>query len=253
MLNIKNILILFLIFLILFLGFFLIKITYFLIILTLFIGILAYGSFYIGSNFYMRTYCFTKKTNNEISITFDDGPNSIVTPKVLDILKEYDIKATFFCIGNKIAENESILKRIYNEGHIIGNHSYSHSIYFDFFSYKKILNELNETDNIIFKLINKKPKLFRPPYGVTNPLISKASKKNNYFNIGWNIRSLDTIKNEKEVLDRVFKKLKSGSIVLFHDNNNKIISILPGFIEYAINKNLKIISLDKLLKIDAYE
>ena len=138
MLNIKNILILFLIFLILFLGFFFVKLTYLLIVLAIFIGILAYGSFYIGSNFYLKTYCYAPKNNNEISITFDDGPNSIVTPKLLDILKEYDIKATFFCIGNKIQGNESIIQRINNEGHLIGNHSYSHSVYFDFFSYKKI-------------------------------------------------------------------------------------------------------------------
>ncbi len=250
MLNIKTTNILFII---LFLAlcilrcFIFVNIIFFILLLVEYLLLLIYGSIFINSNFYIKTICSITNDNKEIAITFDDGPVKEITPLILDVLKEFDIKAAFFCIGNNIVNNKSILKQIDNEGHIIGNHSFSHSNYFDFFSSKKMTEELIKTEDIIFQTIGKKVTYFRPPYGVTNPALKKAVNKMNYTVIGWSLRSFDTkYKDPAKILSRVTKKLKSGDIILFHDINPEIINVLRSFIKYALSNNYKFVRLDKL-------
>ena len=115
-----------------------VNIIFFILLLVEYLLLLIYGSIFINSNFYIKTICSKTNDNKEIAITFDDGPVKEITPLILDVLEEFDIKAAFFCIGNNIVNNKSILKQIDNKGHIIGNHSFSHSNYFDFFSSKKM-------------------------------------------------------------------------------------------------------------------
>ncbi len=251
MLNIKTTNILFII---LFLAlcilrcFIFVNIIFFILLLVEYLLLLIYGSVFINSNFYIKTICSKTNNNNEIAITFDDGPVKEITPLILDVLKEFDVKAAFFCIGNNIINNKSILKQIDNEGHIIGNHSFSHSNYFDFFSSKKMTEELIKTEDIIFQTIGKKVTYFRPPYGVTNPALKKAVNKMNYTVIGWSLRSFDTkYKDPAKILSRVTKKLKSGDIILFHDINPEIINVLRNFIKYALSNNYKFVRLDKLI------
>ena len=225
-----------------------VNIIFFILLLVEYLLLLTYGSVFINSNFYIKTICSKTNDNKEIAITFDDGPVKEITPLILDVLKEFDVKAAFFCIGNNIVNNKSILKQIDNEGHIIGNHSFSHSNYFDFFSSKKMTEELIKTEDIIFQTIGKKVTYFRPPYGVTNPALKKAVNKMNYTVIGWSLRSFDTkYKDPSKILSRVTKKLKSGDIILFHDINPEIINVLRNFIKYALSNNYKIVRLDKLI------
>lgn len=252
MLNIKTITISFvsLLMILNLLNFFIISISFifFVLLIAFYVLIFIYSSFYINSNIYIKTICSKPNNNREITITFDDGPVKEITPLILDVLKEFDIKAAFFCIGKRIVDNESILKQIDNEGHIIGNHSFSHSNYFDFFSSKKMTEELIKTEDIIFQTIGKKVTYFRPPYGVTNPALKKAVNKMNYTVIGWSLRSFDTkYKDPAKILSRVTKKLKSGDIILFHDINPEIINVLLSFIKYALSNNYKFVRLDKLL------
>ena len=135
------------------------------------------------------------------------------------------------------------------EGHIIGNHSYSHHYLFDFFTKEKMLRDLSKMDKALKNAQGKKPLFFRPPYGVTTPAMKSVMKLGNYTAIGWNIRSLDTvIKNEEKLFKRVTSSLKPGAIILFHDTSKTTINILPGFIEYSISKGYTFERLDTLLK-----
>src|SRR4249919_2505456 len=104
--------------------------------------IVFYGCYYIGSNFFIKVICSAKTDQKEIAISFDDGPATNFTPEISQLLKQENIKATFFCIGNRIAGNENILRQIKEHGHIIGNHSYSHHFWFDIFSSKRMLDDL---------------------------------------------------------------------------------------------------------------
>ena len=212
-----------------------------------------YGCYYVGSNFFIKIVCSANTENKEIAISFDDGPAVNFTPEILHLLKQENIKAAFFCIGNRIAGNENIVKQIIADGHIIGNHSFSHHFWFDMFSSKKMLDDLQQMDHEMEKLTGLQPKLFRPPYGVTNPNLKKAVIKGGYTPVGWSIRSMDTvIKDEKKLLHKISRSLKPGAIFLFHDTSKTTVNALPAFIKEVKNKGYNIIPLDKLLLLKPY-
>ena len=154
------------------------------------------------------------KDKKEIALSFDDGPNTQFTPQLLDILLENKIKATFFCLGEKINTQNSLVKKIDAQGHIIGNHSFSHSVLFDFKRPSRMLKEINATNESIYKAIGKKPKFFRPPFGITNSFLARAIEKTNMISIGWSLRSLDTVKKQEKVLKRIKRKISPGDIIL---------------------------------------
>ena len=215
--------------------------------------VVFYGCYYIGSNFFIKIICSANTDQREIAISFDDGPASNYTTEILQLLKKDNIKATFFCIGNRIAGNEQILKKITEDGHIIGNHSYSHHFWFDIFSSQKMLDDLKRMDQETERVIGIVPKLFRPPYGVTNPNLKKAIIKGKYTPVGWSVRSMDTvIRNEKKLLGKINRSLKPGAVFLFHDTSKTTVNILPEFIREVKNKGYHIIPLDKLLHLTPY-
>lgn len=230
--------------------------TYWSIVIVLFVYSLVvfYGCYFINSNFFIQTVCKANTDKKEIAISFDDGPVQQYTPEVLQVLKQHSIQAAFFCIGNRIHGNEVLLKQVHEEGHIIGNHSFTHSAWFDLFSHQRMSEELSMADETIKKVTGCKPHLFRPPYGVINPNVKKAIEKGNYVPLGWSMRSYDTvIKDEKKLLRRITRSIKPGNIFLFHDTSKTTLNILPIFIQHVQQKGFSITRLDKLLDINAYE
>lgn len=225
----------------------------FAILLVLYAAALAYGSYNVRSNFYVKTISSANTPLKQIAISFDDGPAKDYTPQILQILKEHEVKAAFFCIGKRIKENEDLLKQVHEEGHIIGNHSYSHDLWFDLFSAKKMYEDLQMMNSVMEKTIGKKPKLFRPPYGVTNPNLKKAIQQSRYITVGWNIRSMDTVvKDARKLLAKVTASLKPGAVVLFHDTSKTTLDILSAFIKQAREMGYEIVRLDKLLNLEPY-
>lgn len=221
---------------------------------AVFLALIIYGSVIIQSNFHTQAYCYANTSEKEIALSFDDGPNREYTPQVLSILAQYDASATFFVIGKNIPGNESILKQIDAAGHSIGNHSYTHSFFVDFKSMQGFKNELNQTAESVFNVIGKRLKLFRPPYGVTTPHLVKASNLLNYSIIGWTIRSFDTTAVTPQIITRrVQIKIKPGAIILFHDASDKTIQVLKQTLRFAKKNGYKIVSIEQLLKIKAYE
>ena len=189
-----------------------------LILLVFVVLFLFYASYSIQSGIYMKAFCRKQTDEKIVALTFDDGPDAIQTTKVLDILKEYNVPATFFCIGSKIKRNENIIKRIVAEGHTIGNHSYVHTWKFPFHSVKQMIADLKQCQQLLEEASQQKVNWFRPPYGVTNPTLAKVVKKLGYKIIGWNIRTLDTQSlSHERVIMRIRKRLRPGSIILLHD------------------------------------
>lgn len=189
-----------------------------------------------------RSYFLESETVKDrgLILTFDDGPDPNITPQVLRILKKYDVKATFFVIGKKAREHPEILKQIHEDGHLIGNHSYSHNTEWTFMSTPKIIEELQKTENEIEKAIGNSHKLFRPPFGVTNPHIAIGVGKMELDTLGWNIRSIDTkAKNATELLTKMKQKVsKKSGIVLLHDNLDLMPEFLEQFLQYCKEKNI---------------
>ncbi len=231
-----------------------IEIKYFILVGALWFLIVFIGSSFIGFNYHIKTYCSNPSIKgNKIAITFDDGPNEM-TISVLEVLKRYNAKATFFCVGKNIETYPDILKNIINEGHVIGNHTYSHAPFFDFYNKEQVIAELEKTDNLIASVLGQQTTLFRPPYGVTNPSIRKALAVTNHKTIGWNIRSLDgIIKNEKFLINRIIKRIKPGGIVLLHDTSMVTVNVLEQLLSFLEKNNYSVVPLEELLNIKAYE
>ena len=183
-----------------------------------------------------QVWCFSPKEKN-IYLTFDDGPTPEITDWVLDTLGQYNAKATFFCIGQNIEQNSDIFKRIYSNGHAIGNHTYEHLNGWKT-SNNDYLNSVLKTEEIINKyFISDKKKLFRPPYGKIKRTQTKSLVKNNYNIIMWTVLSADFDHNidENKCLDNVIKSAENGSIIVFHDSEkafDKLKVILPKALAY---------------------
>jgi peptidoglycan/xylan/chitin deacetylase (PgdA/CDA1 family) len=231
-----------------------IEIKYFVMVVCLWFLIVFWGSAFIDSNYHVKTYCSNPlETEKKIAITFDDGPNEM-TVLVLDVLRKYNAKATFFCIGKNIETHPDILKKIADEGHTVGNHSYSHSPFFDFYGKNQVIAEIEQTDALIENVTAKKTTVFRPPYGVTNPSIRRALEVTQHKTIGWNIRSLDgVVKNEKFLLDRIIKRIKPGGVVLLHDTSIQTVNVLEHLLSFLQKNNYSVVPLEELLNIKAYE
>ena len=212
-----------------------------------------WGCINVSSNFFLPIICKADTNKKEIAISFDDGPAENFTAEILQVLKNENIKATFFCIGNRIARNENILRQIKEEGHIIGNHSHSHHFWFDMYSSKKMQADLKQMDNEVERVTGLKPRLFRPPYGVTNPNLKKAIIEGGYTPVGWSVRSLDTVaKDEQQLLKKINASIKPGAVFLFHDTCKITLDVLPQFIKEVKKQGYNIIPLHKLLDLQPY-
>jgi peptidoglycan/xylan/chitin deacetylase (PgdA/CDA1 family) len=222
-------------------------------LISLYLGISVAMAFLPCSNFHHPVICKGKTEKKMVSITFDDGPDPIKTPGILDVLKKNNATATFFCIGHKLRGNEQILTRINEEGHLIGNHSFSHSKWFDFFPARKMSAELMETDRIIRDITGKSPLFFRPPFGVVNPMVSKALKHMPWKTVCWNIRSLDTMgSNQRKIMNHIIYHLKPGSIILMHDFTPFVENCLDELLVRIDEAGYDIAPLDILLNTSAY-
>ncbi len=220
----------------------------FVLLILIFIGVIAWGSFDIRLNYFLKS--FNKNfeiKEKKIALTFDDGPTEL-TPKFLELLKQNNTKATFFCIGKQIEKHPEIFKQIIENGHEIGNHTFSHDNKTGFLSTKKMMEEIVKCDKTI-ENFGISTSLYRPPFGVSNPNIAKAISNLNKKSIGWNIRSLDTIlKDPEKIFKRIQKKIKPGSIILLHDTSEKSAEVLEKLLLFLEQNQYETVTVSELIK-----
>ena len=204
----------------------------FLLVLTLFISVIPVDA---------KTFPIEDKEKT-IYLTFDDGPSKIITRDVLPILKEYDVRATFFIIGYKIHGKEDIIKKIYEDGHSIGVHTYSHKYKKIYSSEESFLDEMNETADEVKSIIGVHPNVIRFPFGSKNHLTPSLLLKlhdNNYRIYDWNASISDGL-NPSLPPDKFFKEATrkcvspSRIFLLMHsdDPNKNTCKALPKIIKY---------------------
>jgi len=221
--------------------------------LLIWLVFVSIGSFHIRLNFFLKgLHSNHASVNPTISLTFDDGPDITWTPKVLDLLKKYNAKATFFVIGSQVQKYPELVKRIIEEGHELGNHTYSHSETFGFKTREKVEQELVKTNEVVKNVTGKKLNLYRPAFGVTNPRIASVVTKLNLLVIGWSVRSLDTKNSKEKVLTKLKKSIQKGDIVLLHDTSDKTVQILTQLLIFLETKKLKSVPVSTLLNVNAY-
>lgn len=185
-----------------------------------------------------------KKQQKLVALTFDDGPNAATTPQALDILAKYHVKGTFFMLGKNIAGNEQLVKRVHDEGHEIGNHSWSHP-QLPTLALEQAKKQIEDTQAALRAVIGESPKMMRPPYGAINNTLRNAVDMS--F-IMWNVDSLDwKNRNTGSIMEQVKKQTYPGSIILMHDIHQTTINALPSVIEYLKKNGYTLVTVSELL------
>ncbi len=223
------------------------------VLILIWLLITGYGVANIRSGYFLKSLSNNSKINQrKIAITFDDGPDPN-TLEVLKILDKYGVRCTFFCIGKQVEKYPEIVREITKKNHVIGNHTFSHDKLIDMYGTERFTNEIKDADRIIEKYTTRRPLLFRPPYGITNPNIAKAVKATGHTVIGWNKRSFDTtIPSEKVILRRITKNLKNGDVILLHDTKTITLSVLEQLLLFLQRNNFTTVTIDELFSIQAY-
>jgi peptidoglycan/xylan/chitin deacetylase (PgdA/CDA1 family) len=224
-------------------------------LLLVYMGITAGMAFFPASGYYYReVLTHGDRSKNFLSLTFDDGPDAQNTSFVLDILKKHNIKAVFFIIGKKIRGNEELLKRMVDEGHVIGNHTWSHTNLWDLYSSGRMADDIWRNILETERITGKRMKLFRPPYGVINPMVAKAIRKTAVKVVIWSFRSFDTSCGDPGLLlAKTLENARPGDVMLFHDNVGSTAGILEKIIVSLQKRGFSFIPLDEMLKLQTYE
>lgn len=230
------------------------------LIIGIIVLVLIVSGIFFGTFYYIYYYREIKDLSNinGICLTFDDGPHPIFTPQILDILKSHNIKATFFLIGQAAKKYPEIVKRIYEEGHSIGNHSWSHNLLL-WGSYRKIYQEVVTVQNFLKEKHGICPKYFRPPYGVTGPSLKKVLEQEHLKIIYWTCSMLDWKPHHSKALrNRFLNYLNKSTVYLMHDGvidsslktRQATVDILNEVIPIATNQGFRFLSLDEATSTD---
>lgn len=190
-----------------------------------------------------------------IALTFDDGPDEDFTPQILDILKKYNVKATFYVIGEKVQYNKKIIKRQYEEGHEIGNHTYTH-INVSKNGYNKIKKEIGDTQSAVKSVTGIYPKTFRPPYRAISKDMCDIIKEKDMNIVLWSY--VDARDWESPGVCSIVKSIESGiqngCIILLHDYNkirvpkSQTIEALDIIIPNLLEKGYKFVTISELIE-----
>ncbi len=166
-----------------------------------------------------RVFSNAKTTQKVVALTFDDGPYPPYTEQVLDVLKEYNVPATFFVVGKNVEKYPELVKRIADEGHQIGNHTYHHIDLLKA-NRKVIAEEIDNTSKAILSAAGISPRLMRPPHGFRDPAVMEMMAERNMKVVEWSVMSRDwTNPGVDTIVERTVKKVKNGSIILMHDGD----------------------------------
>lgn len=171
-----------------------------------------------------------------VALTFDDGPDPVDTPKLLDLLRQKDVKATFFVVGKLTDQYPEIVRRAWAEGHLVANHTWSHDPLFCFLRPRRLRAEIERGTESIRRSCGFRPRFFRSPVGLRHPLLAPCLEALGLEYISWSIRTLDTFTTNSSVLvRRILDKTESGDIILLHDHlprgTSAMLEALPRVID----------------------
>lgn len=220
----------------------------------LFTGILmvSLGVFRIKMSFFVDSICEISETRKWVALTFDDGPHE-QTRRLLGILDEYNVKATFFCIGTEVEKFPGTVLQIINAGHSIGSHTLTHNWKYLLPGSGIVKKEIAQGIDILHKISGKKPVLFRPPFGITTPVLGKTIRSLGLKSIGWNIRTSDTMTTDgNKVISKIIKQIKPGAVILMHDRLESTVDVVPQIIGEIRKLGYEMVSMETALKTRIY-
>lgn len=179
-----------------------------------------------------------------IALTFDDGPNSTWTPKLLEGLKERGVKATFFVIGEKAEQNPDLIKQMFDEGHIVGNHTFTH-VQLTRLNDVEACEEITKTNEILKEITGTYPQFIRPPFGSWNDNLECGITM---FPVMWTIDTLDwTTKNTDKVVNKAVSQARDNAIILLHDNYESSVDAALRIVDELQEKGYEFVTVEELL------
>jgi peptidoglycan-N-acetylglucosamine deacetylase len=207
-------------------------------------------STWLGAN--VRRLPDASVTRNEVSLTIDDGPNPAITPAVLDLLDEYQARATFFCIARHAQLHPALCREIVRRGHSVQNHSHAHAHSFSVWGPKAMARDIAHAQDHLSQITGEKPRFFRAPAGLRNPFLDPVLHRQGLQLVSWTRRGFDTVKSDPTVVQaRLTRGLAAGDILLLHDGNVAhsaqgkpvILEVLPNLLRQFQQNGLRTVTL----------
>jgi len=199
-------------------------------------------------------------TGRDVVLTFDDGPAEPFTGQILEILRQYRVPAAFFCCGKNVERFPDVVRRIETEGYAVGNHTYSHPLFY-FKSRAVIDRELDRTQDAIERATGSWPRLFRPPYGVRWFGLFPALRQRGLTNVQWSDTGYDWVERHApaDIARKALAKLRPGGVILLHDGReprqvgqvdaSRTVAALPAILEGAQAAGFNFVSIEKFLPV----
>ncbi len=222
------------------------------LVFTAFAVVVGLGVMFPQLSLFGPFICRGPSAQKRVALTFDDGPDAQSTPALLDWLREEKIPAAFFAVGARVAAHPELAARIVREGHLLENHSFSHSYATNFFGVARLREEMRRTQNAVQEATGRAPELFRPPMGLSNPRTFRAAKLEGLRVIGWSARGLDTQCRDPEVVvRRILRRVRPGGIILLHDGNipaARVLATVKLLLAGLRERGYEVVRVDELLK-----
>ena len=186
----------------------------------------------------------TEDVKPRLALTFDDGPHPVYTPKLLDGLKERNVKATFFVVGKNIEGREDIIKRMDEEGHLIGNHTYDH-VKITGLPEEEACAQITKTSELVKEITGKNTEFVRPPFGAWDKKLECGFEM---FPVLWSIDPLDwTTKNVDAVVQKVLSRAEENSIILLHDYYDSSVEAALKIVDALLERGFEFVTVDELV------
>lgn len=219
---------------------------------ALYLVILVVGTVRISWRYFLPAHIHGPRSKAQVTLTFDDGPDRY-TLDVADCLTRHGVAGTFFLIGKKVADRPEVVQSLFAKGHTVGNHGFHHR-WSDPLRFNSTISAgIRQTNTLIEDLTGKRPRFYRPPFGITNPRIAKAVTATRMVPIGWDVRSFDTVLGVSDRLSRRLKaQVRNGSIILLHDTGEGMVGFLDAFIPWLQSEGYHIVPLEQLIDDKAY-
>jgi len=208
------------------------------------------GVSWIRLGFFVPAICRGEEGANRVALTFDDGPDAEATPRLLDLLKQQRVPATFFCVGERAAAHPDLIRRMAAEGHSIGNHTFRHAWWTNFLFGRWLRDEIRRAQEALRGILGRAPRFFRSPAGLTNPHLGRPLRELGLVLVGWDVRPFDRGADPDRVAERVCRRARDGSIIVLHDGGvgaEALVRTAAAVIAALRERGYAFASLDELL------
>lgn len=214
-----------------------------------------------NASLWARTLSRAPEETNRVALTFDDGPDPKTTRLVARILSERGVRAAFFVVGERALAHPEIVAELHAAGHLVCNHSHTHSPTFHFRLWSTARRELRACNAAIASVIGREPRLFRSPQGIKNPALGDVLREMKLTAVGWQTRGLEALGGSPATIaQRVLRGVRSGGVILLHDGSGfggrakraALVEALPIILDGLQERGLELARLDELLGVEPY-